>query len=223
MDSLEQEIASQHQQRQPQRPAKQPAARRACAGAAGGRLAKSASGLSVRTPRWPRRGSGTKSIRRRPACMRRCARRPPRPSSPRRPSGPTTCSRACRRWRTFRRSRSASFAPSRRRHAAPTRNGVRAGFWRGLRAVSVAVRTRNTTSTTRDAEEEPRVVQAQPPIQHAPAPAPASEFAKQPQPRRMGEQPGAAGALDPRGRPVPVDPNRDDHLEIPAFLRRQSS
>jgi len=50
-----------------------------------------------------------------------------------------------------------------------------------------------------------------------------SDFAKPPQPRRMGEAGGAAGQLDPRGRPVPHDAGRDDHLEIPAFLRRQTS
>jgi cell division protein FtsZ len=68
--------------------------------------------------------------------------------------------------------------------------------------------------------DEPRVVQAQP----APHPAvtPAAEFAK-PQPRRMGEPAAATGTLDPRGRPMPIDPRHDDHLEIPAFLRRQSS
>jgi cell division protein FtsZ len=69
----------------------------------------------------------------------------------------------------------------------------------------------------------PRAAQVNPPIQPAPAPAQPSEFAKQPQPRRMGEQAAAAGTLDPRGRPVPVDPSREEHLEIPAFLRRQSS
>jgi cell division protein FtsZ len=67
---------------------------------------------------------------------------------------------------------------------------------------------------------EPRVVHAQPPM--TPAPNPTSEFAKQPQPRRMGEQAAPAGNLDPRGRPIPHDP-REEHLEIPAFLRRQSS
>ncbi len=72
-------------------------------------------------------------------------------------------------------------------------------------------------------EPAPRAVQANPPIQPAPAPTPASEFARQAQPRRMGEQAVASGALDPRGRPQPIDPNRDEHLEIPAFLRRQSS
>jgi cell division protein FtsZ len=72
---------------------------------------------------------------------------------------------------------------------------------------------------------EPRIVQPQPQPQMPPAhaPAPAAEFAKAPQPRRMGEGQAASGTLDPRGRPQPIDPNRDDHLEIPAFLRRQSS
>jgi cell division protein FtsZ len=70
----------------------------------------------------------------------------------------------------------------------------------------------------------PRAAQPNPPIHPAPAaPPPVSEYAKQPQPRRMGEQAAAAGTLDPRGRPVPVDPSREEHLEIPAFLRRQSS
>ena len=68
---------------------------------------------------------------------------------------------------------------------------------------------------------EPRIVHAQAPVH--PAATPAAEFAKAPQPRRMGEGQAASGTLDPRGRPAPIDPNRDDHLEIPAFLRRQSS
>ena len=71
-------------------------------------------------------------------------------------------------------------------------------------------------------DAEPRVVAAQRRLTAAPAPTPASEFAKQPQPRRMGEAQAATGTLDPRGRPIPAD-SRDDHLEIPAFLRRQSS
>jgi cell division protein FtsZ len=80
-------------------------------------------------------------------------------------------------------------------------------------------------------EAEPRVVHAQPQmqpqlqpqqrLQHQPAAA--SEFAKQPQPRRMGEAALAAGNLDTRGRSMLIEPNRDDQLEIPAFLRRQSS
>jgi len=39
----------------------------------------------------------------------------------------------------------------------------------------------------------------------------------------MGDSSAAAGNLDPRGRAIPSDTNRDDHLEIPAFLRRQTS
>lgn len=51
-----------------------------------------------------------------------------------------------------------------------------------------------------------------------------SEFAKQPQPRRMGEPGGAAGRLDQQGRVPAAEPVRDDdELEIPAFLRRQSN
>ena len=52
----------------------------------------------------------------------------------------------------------------------------------------------------------------------------ASEFAKQPQPRRMGEATGAAGGLDRQGRLPAAEPVHDeDELEIPAFLRRQSN
>jgi cell division protein FtsZ len=70
-------------------------------------------------------------------------------------------------------------------------------------------------------EPEPRVVASQPPPNSASATA--TEFVRQAQPRRMGESSGAAGGLDTRGRPVPTEHARDDHLEIPAFLRRQSS
>ncbi len=51
---------------------------------------------------------------------------------------------------------------------------------------------------------------------------PQSEFAK-PQPRRMGEAPAAAGQLDRGGRPAPQPIQREDELEIPAFLRRTGS
>ncbi|MGQ7792542.1 cell division protein FtsZ [Faunimonas sp. B44] len=70
-------------------------------------------------------------------------------------------------------------------------------------------------------EIDPRA--AQPAPQPAPRTAP-SEFAKQAQPRRMGDPAPAAGHLDPRGRVAQPEPRReDDHLDIPAFLRRQSS
>ena len=65
-------------------------------------------------------------------------------------------------------------------------------------------------------EIEPRIVRARP----HPSQTPASEFAKQSQPRR-GEQQAPAGRLDQHGR-APAEPARDE-LEIPAFLRRQSS
>ena len=67
--------------------------------------------------------------------------------------------------------------------------------------------------------DEPRVVAASTPVPH-PSNTPASEF--KPQPRRSGEAGGAAGNLDQRGRSVPVEAARDE-LEIPAFLRRQTS
>jgi cell division protein FtsZ len=65
-----------------------------------------------------------------------------------------------------------------------------------------------------------------PAAQQSPQPIaqPASEFAKQPQPRRMGEPTGAAGGLDRQGRSPAAEPvHDDDELEIPAFLRRQSN
>jgi len=64
-------------------------------------------------------------------------------------------------------------------------------------------------------DAEPRVVQAQ-------QPAGVPEY-RAPQPRRIGDALPAAGHLDSRGRPVPTDHGREEELEIPAFLRRQSS
>jgi cell division protein FtsZ len=66
----------------------------------------------------------------------------------------------------------------------------------------------------------------QPPVRQSPQPVPqpSSEFAKRPQPRRMGEASGAAGGLDRQGRLPAAEPvHDDDELEIPAFLRRQSN
>jgi cell division protein FtsZ len=90
---------------------------------------------------------------------------------------------------------------------------------RGLLARLASGLARHAEPAHESHRDEPRVVVNQP----APHPAvtPAAEF--KPQPRRMGEPAAATGTLDPRGRPVPVDQGRDDHLEIPAFLRRQSS
>ncbi len=45
-----------------------------------------------------------------------------------------------------------------------------------------------------------------------------------PQPRRIGDAPNPSGSLDPHGRVTASEPIQDeDALEIPAFLRRQSS
>jgi cell division protein FtsZ len=81
------------------------------------------------------------------------------------------------------------------------------------------------TQSPRAMEIEPRLVQHAQPAQpqHAAAPNP-SEFAKATQPRRTGE-PHAAGSLDQRGRQPAqtADAARDDQLEIPAFLRRQTN
>jgi cell division protein FtsZ len=78
----------------------------------------------------------------------------------------------------------------------------------------------------RKADAEPRVIASHNPAQSGaaqPGTAQSSDFAKPAQPRRMGEVGGAVGNLDPRGRQVPHEASRDDHLEIPAFLRRQTS
>jgi cell division protein FtsZ len=90
---------------------------------------------------------------------------------------------------------------------------------RGLLARLASGLARHAEAAHESHRDEPRVVASQ----QAPHPAitPAAEF--KPQPRRMGEGAAAAGSLDPRGRPVLIDQGRDDHLEIPAFLRRQSS
>ena len=83
-----------------------------------------------------------------------------------------------------------------------------------------APRQRQQNRPTTDIE--PRTAPPQTPP-HPATPAAAADFARQAQPRRMGEGSGAAGHLDPRGRPIPTDAHRDDQLEIPAFLRRQTS
>ena len=45
-----------------------------------------------------------------------------------------------------------------------------------------------------------------------------------PQPRPQQVRSAVSGGLDPHGRPTPRPPaTEDDHLEIPAFLRRQQN
>jgi cell division protein FtsZ len=84
-------------------------------------------------------------------------------------------------------------------------------------------------------EMEPRADMAEPAAAPAPQPAAprapvpqaaASAYARPaaPQPRRQAEPQAATGTYDPHGRPLPVESRReDDQLDIPAFLRRQSS
>jgi len=109
----------------------------------------------------------------------------------------------------------------RAQQTAPAHADEERGRPRGLlaRLASGLTRRDDSQESNRRERDDPRVAQGQ---QLAPHPAltPAAEF--KPQPRRMGEGAPAAGGLDTRGRPVPID-QRDDHLEIPAFLRRQSS
>ncbi len=163
-----------------------------------------ASARSGPTRRLSRRGKPVLTTSR-SGCRTHFALLPRRTSSRRRPSAPTTCSRACRGWRIFRPSPSARYVPDRRRRAPPRTSAVRAGCWPGSRADSDAARRRTTrTSTRRKWSVRRAPPAANPPIQQAPPPTPASEFAKQPQPRRMGEQAAAVGSLDPRGRPVPT-------------------
>ncbi|MCO5091911.1 cell division protein FtsZ [Bosea sp. (in: a-proteobacteria)] len=63
---------------------------------------------------------------------------------------------------------------------------------------------------------------AAPPLPQAPAPSAAhAEYM-----RRPVQQPAsrpAQGGLDPHGRAQPARPSEEDHLEIPAFLRRQAN
>ena len=68
----------------------------------------------------------------------------------------------------------------------------------------------------------------QPAMPRGPAPQPAASIyarpAAPPQPRRQAEPQAATGTYDAHGRPLPVEARREDEqLDIPAFLRRQSS
>ncbi|MBZ8135198.1 cell division protein FtsZ [Afifella sp. IM 167] len=73
----------------------------------------------------------------------------------------------------------------------------------------------------RGMEVEPRMEQA--PAERAPARPSVAETFGRPQQRRTQET-AARGGLDPHGRPAPASAhNEDDQLEIPAFLRRQTS
>jgi cell division protein FtsZ len=77
--------------------------------------------------------------------------------------------------------------------------------------------------TRHDGEAAPTPAAAPPPAApfqrpHASAPADPGRAQPRPQPTR------SPGAPDPHGRPVPRPPvSEDDHLDIPAFLRRQQN
>ncbi|HEX2256040.1 MAG TPA: hypothetical protein VHG92_04925, partial [Afifellaceae bacterium] len=78
-----------------------------------------------------------------------------------------------------------------------------------------------------DMAEQARTAAPQPASPRAPAPQPlANAYARPaaPQPRRQPEPLAATGTYDAHGRAIPADSRRDDdQLDIPAFLRRQSS
>jgi cell division protein FtsZ len=79
--------------------------------------------------------------------------------------------------------------------------------------------------TRHEEEPAPAAVVASPPAQVTPlqrpsTPAPVQADLGRSPPRQLTPRP-PAGALDPHGRPIPRPPvAEDDHLEIPAFLRR---
>ncbi|WP_181707325.1 cell division protein FtsZ [Chthonobacter rhizosphaerae] len=81
-----------------------------------------------------------------------------------------------------------------------------------------AVTPRPAPQAARPAAPAPQAPRQAPPQQARPASA-GSEYAKRPAPQAPQ---GAAGRLDPQGRPQPQRVTEDDQLEIPAFLRRQS-
>ncbi|MDU0340900.1 cell division protein FtsZ [Bosea rubneri] len=60
-----------------------------------------------------------------------------------------------------------------------------------------------------------------PPVPVAPPSAAHAEFMRRPAAPQASRP--AQGQLDPHGRAAPARPAEEDHLEIPAFLRRQSS
>jgi len=70
---------------------------------------------------------------------------------------------------------------------------------------------------TEDAAPAPRAIPAP---SRSSAPQIPNEYAR-PAPRNPAPRP-AQGQLDPHGRVAPRAPSEEDHLEIPAFLRRQS-
>ena len=137
------------------------------------------------------------------------------------PSGPIRCSRACRGWRIFRPLPSGSSRPAGATDAR--RGGAAAARAAGAARERARPARRGGSRITASARTRRAARCAGPAGRTHPSVTPAAEFSQGRSPGGWAKAPNAAGSLDPRGRPVPIDQDRDDHLEIPAFLRRQSS
>ena len=181
----------------------------------------------IRTVPTPRSGRARTppGLRRRTTERRRAneARPPPAASSSRRRrAARRSCRRACPGSRTSRRRRSARCAPSRRavRPAAEEQRRPRGLIARRLgpdaprRGAGDEIGGR-----ARDGDRAAQVVAG---AGRTGADAGRSNSPSMPQPRR-GEPRAPQGQLDQHGRPAPAGSRERGHLEIPAFLRRQSS
>ena len=185
--------------------------------------------------------------RRRPteAAMTACGRQRRRKSSRRRPRrGLSGADRAPPGWRrsgvatSFRRRRnSRSSAPRECRRSRTCRSSAQNQL-RAMREAQAGVAAPAPETRRRSlleklaafgitrSDEEPAAKAAAPLLPAPPAlgrspPAPAQGEIVRAQPRHHAPR-AAAGALDPHGRPAPRPPvAEDDHLDIPAFLRRQ--
>jgi cell division protein FtsZ len=99
--------------------------------------------------------------------------------------------------------------------AAPAPETRRRSLLEKLAAFGIARHEEEPAPAPAAAAPPPPVV----PLQRPLAAAPVQTDLGRPQPRQQPRQ--QAGALDPHGRPVPRPPvSEDDHLDIPAFLRR---
>ena len=171
-----------------------------------------------------RRSRPCSRITRRPPASSPSSLRRPKPSSRRRPNVRRSARRGCRSSRTSRcrrRPKSGRPAASRGRASAEVQ-------------LSLLQRLANVGLGRRDEETEPPIAARASGPAMAPLPPlpdrkpqrtvaqqmaanqePVSEYAKRPAPQ----------GLDVHGRPAPVAPapQGDDHLDIPAFLRRQAN
>ena len=217
LEGLEQELAAPIAQPRQQRAGRgrsaAPRARRRSRARPAIRRCGSARSVPIR--RWSRRARPRPRPSTR-APTRRRARRGRSTSSRRRPSGRRSCRRACRASRTSRRSRSGSCARSsrpaaRRGGAAAARTAGAAGKRPHPPRRGRATSAPRASEQRRAADIEPRVVAAAA-AARSPRRTPAAEFAKPPQPRRMGEaqrrgrqsrpaRPAAADRAEPRRSP----------------------